>query len=154
MSIRRAVTGDANALYVLERDLFDEANYPLSKKSFYYHIRRNLLLVAEDSSGEIVGYALALVGRRRVKLYSLGVAKSHRRGGVARMLLKSLLTQLQQEGLTHTVLEVRCDNLRAMALYEKAGFRIARRLEGFYRDGTDAFFMEIKDVAQTLQDTL
>ncbi len=145
MKIRPALPSDALRLSALEEQLFTADNYPLSRHSFYYHIRNNLLLVAETDRGEIAGYTLALIRRRDAKLYSLGIAQPYRGKGVASMLMKAVLEALGKRGFKRTLLEVRCDNIEAVALYKRFGFVVTNELGAFYRDGCNAYLMEQKD---------
>ncbi len=142
MKIRQAHPSDSAKLSTLEEELFGVANYPLSRRSFYYHIRRNLLYVAETDEGTIAGYILALVRRRDPKLYSLGVSKAYRGSGTAKLLMETMFKELTSRGFKHTLLEVRCDNTRAIALYRNFGFSVTKQLKAFYRDGCDAYLME------------
>ncbi|MDA3946140.1 MAG: GNAT family N-acetyltransferase [Helicobacteraceae bacterium] len=142
MKIRQALSSDCAKLYALENELFSMENFPLSRRSFYYHINHNLLYVAVTDDGDIAGYVLALVRRRDPKLYSLGVAKTYRGGGVAGMLMKRVFKELTSRGFKRTLLEVRCDNTRAIALYRTFGFSLIKELNAFYRDGCDAYLME------------
>ncbi|WP_345986237.1 ribosomal protein S18-alanine N-acetyltransferase [Sulfurimonas sp. HSL-1656] len=141
MTVRAAVAADAAALECLEKRLFSEANYPLSRRAFYYHIRHSLLLVAQSETGEIAGYILALVRRREPKLYSLGIAPEYRGRGIASLLLEQMFTGLSRRGFAHMLLEVRCDNHAAIALYRRFGFETLKTLKAFYRDGCDACLM-------------
>lgn len=141
MKIRRADTSDAAALCALESHLFTAENYPLSRRSFAYHIRHNLLCLAETETGGLAGYGLALIRRRRARLYSLGVSEAYRGCGVAAALMERMLKELDALGFDTVVLEVRCDNARALALYRRFGFRVGARLHAFYGDGCDAFKM-------------
>ena len=143
MKLRLAHPSDARALHALEGTLFEQRDYPLSRRAFYYHIRHSLLCVAEAETGEIAGYALFLIRRRRPKLYSIGVAPAYRGRGVAASLLGYLLEMLEQRGMKQPVLEVRCDNTAAISLYRRFGFRETKRLKAFYRDGSDAWLMEV-----------
>ena len=145
MKIRQALPTDALRLSVLEEQLFTADNYPLSRQSFYYHIRNNLLLIAETDRGEIAGYTLALVRRRNAKLYSLGIAQPYRGQGVASMLMKATLKALRERHFKCILLEVRCDNIEAVALYKRFGFVITEELSAFYLDGCNAYLMEKKD---------
>ena len=150
MNIRHAVASDVRGLVDLEMALFDEADYPLSRRAFYYHVRRSLLLVAETDDGSLAGYLLVLLHRRSPKLYSLGVAPCHRGRGVAAALMERMLEILDAAGTARTVLEVRCGNDAALNLYRRFGYAVLKRLEGFYRDGGDAFLMERLHASQTL----
>lgn len=154
MTLRRAYAGDAGALFSLETILFKTENFPLSRRSFYNHIRNSLLLVAETESGEIAGYSLALIRRRDAKLYSLGVNPANRGGGIAALLLEKTLSELHALGFARTLLEVRCDNDAAIALYQKSGFGIVKILPAFYRDGCDAYLMEYTHAETPLRQTV
>ncbi len=145
MKIRHALPSDALRLSSLEEQLFTADNYPLSRRSFYYHIRNNLLLVVETDAGEIAGYTLALTRRRDAKLYSLGIAHFYRGQGVAGMLMKATLKALEQKDFKRVVLEVRCDNIEALTLYKRFDFVVVKQLSTFYRDGCDAYLMEKTD---------
>jgi ribosomal-protein-alanine N-acetyltransferase len=144
MKIRQALPSDAGKLYALEEELFSAADFPLSHRSFYYHIHHNLLYVAETKEGDIAGYVLALIQRRDAKLYSFGVAPLHRGSGLSGLLMRQILQQLVILGFKRTLLEVRCDNTTAIALYLKFGFRVTKQLDAFYRDGCDAYLMEAR----------
>ena len=141
LTIRPAVAADAAALDALERAVFSAENYPLSRRSFYYHIRRNLLLVAENEDGTVKGYILALIRQRVPRLYSLAVAPDFRNRGIASMLLEQMLNALEARGFEHVTLEVRSDSDAAIALYRRVGFETVKTLKGFYRDGCDAYLM-------------
>ncbi len=143
MRLRPAVASDAKALEALENSLFAQENFPLSRHSFYYHIRHNLLFVAETENAEIIGYILALVRRRDAKLYSLGVAPEQRGCGISQLLMQQMLESLREKGFRRVLLEVRCDNSRAIDLYRRFGFSVAKTLKAFYRDGCDAYLMEL-----------
>jgi len=60
--------------------------------------------------------------RHAGRLTSLFVHPTHRRRGIARMLVERLLTQAETAGLESVRLEVVADNLEAVALYESLGF--------------------------------
>jgi len=142
MTLREANTSDVTALYDLERELFSSENYPLSKGSFYYHTKNSLMLLAEVDS-VIAGYILVLIKRRDAKLYSIGVKNSFRGQGISQALLKLASKHLKLLGFKKFVLEVRVDNIIAIALYEKNNFKVVKSLKAFYKDGCDAYLMEL-----------
>ena len=59
------------------------------------------------------------------------------RQGVGRQLLARMLAMLRQRGVGRVYLEVRAENRRAIAMYEKCGFEKMRDLSGHYADGGD-----------------
>jgi len=68
----------------------------------------------------------------------VAVDPDERQRGHGRCLLLALLQRARQDGAAHATLEVSDDNVAALALYNRAGFRTAGRREGYYRDGSDA----------------
>ena len=52
--------------------------------------------------------------------------------------MQALLQRARQHGAVHATLEVASDNVAALALYAKAGFRTAGTRSGYYSDGRDA----------------
>jgi len=141
ITIRPAVAADAASLFALERSVFSAENYPLSRRAFYYHIRRNLLLVAEDKDANVAGYILALIHRREARIYSLGISPLYRHRGIGSLLMERLLKELTEQGFSHTTLEVRSDSRDAIALYRRYGFETVKTVKGFYKDGCDAYKM-------------
>lgn len=70
----------------------------------------------------------------------MGVLPAYRGQGVGRRLLAACIEKAQAKGMTRIELEVRADNQRAIALYERMGFalegrkRNAMRFDGVYFD--------------------
>lgn len=142
MTIRKAVSSDISKLYSIEKELFNAQNFPLSRSSFYYHVQHNSLYVAE-MDGDIVAYILVLIKRRDAKLYSIGVLDAFRGNKIAEKLLKHISCELISLGFERMLLEVRTDNIAAIALYKKIGFSLVKTLNAFYKDGCDAYLMEL-----------
>lgn len=142
LAIRAAREGDLDALEALEREAF--AGDRLSRRSFKSFIAaRNRLLVAADADG-VAGYALVTgrKGGRRARLYSIAVSRRRAGRGVGRALLKAVHGRALEEGYEALRLEVREDNRRAIALYERLGYRRFGRYEHYYHDGAAALRLE------------
>ena len=75
------------------------------------------------------------------------VAPEHRREGVGRALMISLLSKAKALGMTCSTLEVRISNEAAILLYEDLGYvRVAVR-KGYYPDNQeDAVIMWLYDL--------
>lgn len=149
MTVRRAESCDVSKLYALEQKLFSIENYPLSRGSIAYHVRNNLLYIAEID-GDIAGYILVLIKRKNAKLYSIGISEAYRGKKIAQKLLGFISDEILSLGFIGLLLEVRTDNEAAIALYEKVGFNVVKRLKAFYRDGCDAYLMELNYAGETL----
>lgn len=97
-------------------------------------------LVARNASG-IVGYAGLFALPPDADVQTLGVRPDRQGSGIASQLLAALLAEADDRGATHVMLEVRADNVPAIALYQGFGFaRISQRLR-YYPDGMDAVIM-------------
>lgn len=141
MTIRKAMPSDAALLYELEKKLFSSENYPLSRGSLAYHIRNNLLYVAEVDNN-LAGYVLVLIKRINAKLYSIGVSEDYRGRKIAKELLALTAKELISLSFKRLLLEVRVDNVAAISLYKKIGFSVVKTVKSFYLDGCDAYLME------------
>jgi ribosomal protein S18 acetylase RimI-like enzyme len=130
---------DLDALMALERAVF--RTDILSRRSF----RRFLaapsasLIVAEDG-GKLAGYALVLYPPRSklARLYSIAVAPHIGRRGVGPLLLAAAERAARRRHRRAMRLEVHEHNTRAIARYEKSGYRLFGRHRGYYDDRADA----------------
>lgn len=143
MIIREASVADVKDLVSLEEGLFDKENFALSRRSFQYHIRNNLLLTAY-SKDQLIGYALILLRKKSAKLYSIGVHEMQRGQGIGIKLMNTVCECVQSQGYKSMLLEVRVDNTTAITLYEKMGAIKLKQISSFYGDGSDAYLMEVQ----------
>lgn len=138
--IARATATDVAALIELETAVF--AGDRLSPRQLSYHVDNpsSDLLVARRAS-ELLGYGLLY--RRRgssvARIYSIAVGASARGQGLGAQLLARLEATALAHGATQMRLEVRKDNLGAIALYERAGYQAFGERTGYYEDGEDAW---------------
>lgn len=88
---------------------------------------------------------VAYAGLSRVSsdadIQTVAVAPDQQGRGIARALVADLLATADASGVTHTFLEVREDNGRALALYASLGFTEISRRPRYYSDGCDAVIM-------------
>lgn len=68
------------------------------------------------------------VSRTKANLQNIGVTPLHRGRGVAKALITAALIGLQQVGVTRVALEVTAENLLAVSLYRRMGFRSVKTL--------------------------
>jgi [ribosomal protein S18]-alanine N-acetyltransferase len=89
-----------------------------------------VFLMVEGDTGFLLGRAVA----GEAELLTIAVAPEARRLGLGRKLVARFLYQAQLRGATRAFLEVKADNVPAIALYESAGFSQAGRRRGYYLD--------------------
>ena len=81
---------------------------------------------------EIVGYVIVSLGPDEAHLLNIAVAPNRQRRGFGRQLLSKGVTLARQAGVERVFLEVRPSNLRARAIYEKAGFEFLSLRKKYY----------------------
>lgn len=102
------------------------------------------VLVASYGSARAGALVLKRVGsglETEAYLYSLGVVPAFRRLGVGDALLDEALAMASRWQAWRMMLEVRPDNLGAIAFYAGAGFNSIGRRSDWYEDGAPALHM-------------
>jgi RimJ/RimL family protein N-acetyltransferase len=90
----------------------------------------------------VVGWCDVIVSDRETMrhggMLGVGIVAEHRGRGLGARLIGSVLTAAREAGLVRIALQVRAENARAIALYERLGFRHEGRLRRNLRiDGVD-----------------
>ena len=141
--LRRGRLRDLDALIALERAVF--ATDILSRRSFRRFLTApgSTVLVAE-AYGKLAGYALVLYPprSRHARLYSIAVAPHIGRRGIGPLLLAAAEAAARRRGRRTMRLEVHEHNTRAIARYEKSGYRLFGRHRHYYDDRADALRFE------------
>lgn len=122
-------------------------------KYYLYHCISwpQLLHVAENHKGQIVGYVLAKMEEDlkdgevpHGHITSLAVLRTHRKCGIATKLMRQAHERMQESfGAAYVTLHVRYTNMAAYHLYSKTlGYQINEVEKGYYADGEDAYAMK------------
>jgi ribosomal protein S18 acetylase RimI-like enzyme len=106
--------------------------------------RKSARLRVAVGRGELRGYHLVLFrkGSSVARLYSIAVDGTHRGAGIGRRLLADAEGVAAGRRKRALRLEVREDNLSAIRLYQRRGYRLIGRYAGYYADKTDALRYE------------
>jgi ribosomal-protein-alanine N-acetyltransferase len=99
------------------------------------------VLILEDEQG-VAGAAAVRHLPDRGEVLNLAIHPRSRRQGCGRRLLRAACDWLHQGGQERVGLEVRPDNIAALALYGRCGFRRLGSRPGYYQDGGDALLLE------------
>jgi len=81
---------------------------------------------------EVFGYAVFSLGPGEAHLLNIAISPAWQRKGFARQLLTKVASIARVQGVERVLLEVRPSNLRARAIYEKAGFEFLSLREKYY----------------------
>lgn len=148
--IRRCEKEDIDAVILINAKTLPEhySDY------FYYEVLSEFpetFLVAELGS-KVVGYLMARIEygfshlkrlglARKGHVVSVAVVEEHQGKGVGSRLVLTGHEEMAKKGATETYLEVRVTNTKAIALYERLGYKSTGKLEGYYKDGEAALVM-------------
>ncbi len=143
VKVRRARLRDVPALIALERAVF--TTDVVSRRSFRRFVASSQasLLIAE-AEGQFAGYVLVLYPPRSklARLYSIAVAPHVGGRGIGPLLLAAAERTARRRGRRAMRLEVQEHNTRAIARYEKSGYRLFGRQHAYYDNGDDALRFE------------
>jgi ribosomal protein S18 acetylase RimI-like enzyme len=124
IEVRLLGPGDAQALARVAEDVFDNPVDPDLAREFLADARHHIAVVIDD--GTVVGFASALHYVHPDKpaelwINEVGVAPTHRRRGLGRRALATLLSHGRSLGCVSAWVLTGSDNAPARALYAAAG---------------------------------
>lgn len=142
LCIRQATLEDLPRVAWLEEAAMTDP-WPYELLAYEFGHPRGFLLIAEWDGAPGAGYVSFRHGGGEAELLRLAVDPAERRRGVARSLIESGLERLKKERVQACFLEVRMDNVAAIACYVALGFQRTGRRKAYYRDGTDALIYSL-----------
>lgn len=143
ITIEDASIKQLDELYKIEMECF-------KREAFSKHHIANLLtdyncvsLVAKID-GTIVGFIIGMMHIERNALVghilTIDVSPPYRRRAIAKMLLQKIEEIFKEKGVKSCRLEVREDNIAALKLYQKLGYKRVAKLENYYGDAHGIYF--------------
>jgi ribosomal-protein-alanine N-acetyltransferase len=144
---RPMTTADMDEVMAIER-----ASYPFPWSAGFFRQELQVACarsILAETAGKIVGYVLYWILPGAIDIHNLAVHVDYRRHGVARALLKRVITEAERHSITRVMLEVRKSNLPAQKLYESMGFSTTGIRKSYYSDNSeDALAMTLDLEAQ------
>jgi ribosomal-protein-alanine N-acetyltransferase len=132
METRLAAKDDAPVLAALHGEIFGEARWSLAQISNSLALdTTQALLVCEGEKPQ--GFILCQIVAEESEILTFCVAPLARRKGLGTLLLNEAAAMARQKKANRLFLEVAADNVAAITLYEKAGFRIVGTRAGYYK---------------------
>jgi ribosomal-protein-alanine N-acetyltransferase len=135
VTLRPAISGDAERIVGLEADLFGADAW--SARTVAETLATRTVLVAEQGR-RLDGYVVLRVVDGVADLERIAVRPERQRSGLATDLLAEACAAV---GADRVLLEVSADNAAAIGFYRRTGFTEIDRRRAYYRDGTDALVM-------------
>jgi ribosomal-protein-alanine N-acetyltransferase len=125
--------------YVL---LKPEVSTALPSRQGWRHWLRDVMGPTEES--QVIGYVGFRLKPTEAHISTIAVHPDWRGQGLGELLLLTAMERALEQGVHVVTLEVRSSNEVAQNLYHKYGFRFKGVHRGYYRDGEDAWLMEVE----------
>jgi ribosomal-protein-alanine N-acetyltransferase len=131
--IRPAVLADVDAVAAIEAAAFSNPWHPQTIRSLVAQGRARIL-VGEDPSEGIVGYAVIWWALDQGELANLAVKEEYRGRGLGAALLERAMAEARAHQVESLFLEVRESNRKAQNLYLAWGFMQVAVRRDYYRN--------------------
>jgi ribosomal-protein-alanine acetyltransferase len=119
----------------IEKQCFEQEAFTKQQLS-YLLTAYNVIGLAALVNDEIAGFAIARVDIKRNEQFghivTVDVTPAYRHKGIAQKLLQEIETILRERGIKECRLEVRENNVAALTLYQKLGYKKVSKLEKYY----------------------
>jgi ribosomal-protein-alanine N-acetyltransferase len=130
--LRRMKSADLDEVAALEAAAFSR---PWMRSDFEKSLGMEERIYCVACAGErVVAVAGLICSVPEAELMNVSVDTKFRKQGIAERLLRFLFEQGEGAGVTDIVLEVRKNNIPAIGLYEKLGFRQEGLIKNCYTD--------------------
>ncbi|RBP98988.1 ribosomal protein S18-alanine N-acetyltransferase [Bifidobacterium xylocopae] len=140
---RQVKASDLDALVGLECEIFAADAWTRGMLEQELNAPARTYLVYEQA-GVIEAYGGFWFDGDDAELMTIGVRRAQRGRGIGLGLLERLAVQARSLGAARMLLEVRVDNMAALALYRSFGFRRMGLRRRYYQpDGADAYTMAL-----------
>ena len=118
----------------LTLDFDDFWNYNVLKDELVNENSRYIVAKNVQSNNKIVGYAGIKIFFDDADIMNIVVKKNYRNNGVGTLLLENLISLCNELNLQSLSLEVNEENLPAINLYKKFGFKDIGTRKNYYKD--------------------
>ena len=115
-------------------DFDDFWNYNVLKDELVNENSRYIVAKNVQSNNEIVGFAGIKIFLDDADIMNIVVKKNYRNNGVGTLLLENLISLCNELNLQSLSLEVNEENLPAINLYKKFGFKDIGTRKNYYKD--------------------
>ena len=121
------------------QDTVDNFNYKLTEKEFSTNPYLKIITYVEKD--KIIGFLLYSLIYDRIEIEQFEVITKERGRGIGDKLLNYLIEKYKDSDIKNITLEVKEDNIVAINLYKKYGFKKVSTREKYY-DGINGLLME------------
>lgn len=139
VTVRKAERRDAPYIAAAELAYID---CPWTESQIEGEIASGAVFLVAEIDGEFCGYVSGEVTVDECEISNIAVIEKYRRRGIGKILLASLINELDVRGVRNVFLLVRDGNAPAIALYKSLGFIRVGQRKNYYK-GKDALIMRL-----------
>jgi len=141
--IEDALINDLDRLFEVETECFKEEAF--TKEQIAQLLKEyNCVSLVARVGGVIAGFVIGMmyVDRKalRAQILTIDVSPAYRRRGIGQLLLREIERIFRDKGVKASTLEVREDNIAAINLYRKLGYKNVGKLRNYYGDANGIYF--------------
>ena len=140
MSIREMKADDLKRIVELEKDLFLS---PWNEEDFIHELKENPMAgyYILEKENQIIGYIGLWFLGDQFQIKTIATDRHFQGQGCASQLMEYALEKSEELHYQNVNLEVRVSNVKAIALYQKFGFKNVAVRKRYYSNGEDAYLM-------------
>ena len=135
VTIETASNRHLDILYEIERTCFKEEAFTKQQISILLADYNSICLIAKEDN-QAVGFVIGTIGFERNSLtghiLTIDILPTHQRKNIGTRLLREIESLFKQKSVVACRLEVREDNIAAIILYEKLGYKKMGKLDNYY----------------------
>ena len=138
---KKANINHLDEIISIENNIF---NQPWSKVHFVKDLQLEISFNIVCIEGEnCIGYLFGYFIEDEYHLNNIAIKKSYQRRGFAKKMLNYIIEKCKDQQINKIMLEVRCDNIPAIKLYDSMGFYKINVRKNYYKKGKDAFLYNL-----------
>ena len=140
MSIREMKVDDLKRIVELEKDLFLS---PWNEEDFIHELKENPMAgyYILEKENQIIVYIGLWILDDQCQITTIATDQHSQGQGCASQLMEYALEKSEELHYQNVNLEVRVSNVKAIALYQKFGFKNVAVRKRYYSNGEDAYLM-------------
>jgi ribosomal-protein-alanine acetyltransferase len=143
LTLEDASTRHLDRLYEIETECFQSEAFTKQQIAQLLTDYNSVSLVAKVN-GEIVGFIIGMIYFERSSLVghilTIDVSVAHRQKRIAEKLMQEIEKIFKEKGVSTSHLEVREDNIAALNLYKKLGYKKIAKLKNYYGNAHGIYF--------------
>jgi ribosomal-protein-alanine N-acetyltransferase len=145
-TIERASLKHLDTLYEIEKECFQREAFNKEQMAYAITASNSIFLVSKVRC-KIVGFIMAEIyvddKTKRGHIITIDVLTEYRRKRIGLRLLKKVEESFKDESVKECRLEVRKNNIAALNLYRKTGYKTVRMLKNYYENANGILLEKI-----------